>query len=428
MVFSWRKKKPRSFNGDKKKELEIPRHFLCPITLDLLKDPVTLSSGITYDRESIEKWLDDGNFTCPVSNQVLRSFDQIPNHSLRKMIQDWCVENRSYGVERIPTPRIPVSSAEVSEVLFSIMDSTRRLDQCACLDSLHKLKKWGLESERNKRCMVANAAAAGAIAAAFDAFAGESVDKNINVLEEILFVINWMFPLTEQAQLYIGSQASLHCIALFLKSEDLSLKQNAITVLAELLSCNQKYTQALTTIDGINKTLFHFINKPICPSITKPSLTLIYDIVSLSNENTTTEFINMGLIPLLLEIMIDSQKAICEKALALIDQLCETEQGRGFAYDDALAMPVLVKKILRVSELATEYSVSAIWKLSKGDEKALMEALQFGAFQKLLLLIQVGCNDKTKEKATELLKLLNPYRPGLECIDSLDFKNIKRSF
>ncbi|TYH98391.1 hypothetical protein ES332_A12G307600v1 [Gossypium tomentosum] len=284
MVFSWRKKKPRSFNGDKKKELEIPRHFLCPITLDLLKDPVTLSSGITYDRESIEKWLDDGNFTCPVSNQVLRSFDQIPNHSLRKMIQDWCVENRSYGVERIPTPRIPVRSAEVSEVLFSIMDSTRQLDRCACLDSLHKLKKWGLESERNKRCIVANAAASGAIAAAFDAFAGESTDKNINVLEEILFVINWMFPLTEQAQRYIGSQASLYCIALFLKSKDLSLKQNAITVLAELLSCNQKYAQELTTIDGINKTLFHFINNPICPSITKPSLTLIYHMVSLSNE------------------------------------------------------------------------------------------------------------------------------------------------
>ncbi|GMJ03616.1 hypothetical protein like AT3G02840 [Hibiscus trionum] len=89
-------------------------------------------------------------------------------------------------------------------------------------------------------------------------------------------------------------------------------------------------------------------------------------------------------------------------------------------------MPVLVKKILRISELATEYSVSAIWKLSKYEERVLMEALQVGAFQKLLLLIQVGCSDETKEKATELLKLLNPYRPGLECIDSLDFKDIKR--
>jgi hypothetical protein len=26
------------------------------------------------------------------------------------------------------------------------------------------------------------------------------------------------------------------------------------------------------------------------------------------------------------------------------------------------------------------------------------------------------------------LKLMNPYRAGLECIDSVDFKNVKRSF
>ncbi|KAJ6295023.1 hypothetical protein OIU76_023004 [Salix suchowensis] len=91
----------------KGEELVIPNQFVCPISLDLMKDPVSLSSGITYDRESIESWLDGGNFTCPVTNQVLRSFDQIPNHSLRKMIQDWGVANRSYGVERIPTPAGP---------------------------------------------------------------------------------------------------------------------------------------------------------------------------------------------------------------------------------------------------------------------------------------------------------------------------------
>ncbi|GMI77377.1 CYS, MET, PRO, and GLY protein 1 [Hibiscus trionum] len=211
MVFSWRKRKPR--NGDKKvhnMELEIPRHFICPIALDLMKDPVTLSSGITYDRESIEKWPKDGNFTCPVTNQVLRSFDQIPNHSLRKMIQDWCVENRSHGIERIPTPRIPVSSAEVSEILFSITDSRRRLDRCGCLDSVHKIKKWGLESERNRRCVVANGTA-GVIAAAFDAFAGDSFEKNAHahLLEEMLYVMYWMFPLAQEAQIYLGSQASL---------------------------------------------------------------------------------------------------------------------------------------------------------------------------------------------------------------------------
>lgn len=436
-MFSWRRKKNTGRHGDKKRkdhQLEIPRHFLCPVTLDLMKDPVTLSSGITYDRESIETWLEDGNFTCPVTNQPLRSIDQIPNHSLRKMIQDWCVENRNYGVERIPTPRIPVTSEEVIEILFEISDFYRRLDQCGCLDSLHKIKKWCTESERNRRCITSNETAA-VLAAAFDAFATDSFERNAQVLEEILCLLNWMFPLSnKEAQLNLGSQPSLHCMVWFLKyRDDLSVKQNSMIVLKELLSCDQRYAQELASIDGVNEMLFKLIKNPICPSITKASLMVIFYIVSSSsNEKIKSEFVEMGLVSLLLETIVESERSICERALGIIDELCDSKQGREAAYNNALAMPVLVKKILRVSEFATEYSVSTIWKLckyeKKYEERVLIEALQVGAFQKLLLLIQVGCGDSTKEKTTELLKLLNPYRAGLECIDSVDFKSLNRSF
>ncbi|KAK6249840.1 U-box domain - like 10 [Theobroma cacao] len=436
-MFNWRRRKTTGRHGEKRrqqqqqqhKELEIPRHFLCPITLDLMKDPVTLSSGITYDRESIETWLEDGNFTCPVTNQLLRSFDQIPNHSLRKMIQDWCVENGKYGVERIPTPRIPVTSEEVSEILFAIMDSNRRLDQCGCLDSVQKIKKWCMESERNRRCITANETA-GVLAAAFDAFACDSFERNANVLEEILCVLNWMFPLDGEALEHLGSQSSLRCMVWFLKCRDLSVKQNSMAALKELLSCDQQYGEGLAAIDGVNEMLFNFIKDPISPSITKASLMVIFHMVSScsSSEKIKSEFLDMGLVSLLLETIVESERSLCERALGVLDKLCDSKQGREVAYNNALAMPVLVKKILRVSELATEYSVSTIWKLSKDEERVLIEALQVGAFQKLLLLIQVGCGDETKEKATELLKLLNPYRAGLECIDSVDFKSLKRSF
>ncbi|XVF50402.1 hypothetical protein PTKIN_Ptkin04bG0097200 [Pterospermum kingtungense] len=430
-MLSWRRKKSRAPH----KELEIPRHFLCPISLDLMKDPVTLCSGITYDRESIEAWLEHGNFTCPVTNQPLRSFDQIPNHSLRKMIQDWCVENRKHGIQRIPTPRIPVTSEEVSEILFAIWDSNRRLDQCGCLHSLHKIKKWCTESERNRRCILSNDETPGVLAAAFDAFATDSfeIERNANVLEEILCVLNWMFPLSKEAQLHLGSQASLRCMVWFLKHcKDISVKQNSMIALQELLSCDHKYVQELAGIDGVNEMLFKFIKDPVCPSIiTKASLMVIFYMVS-ANDKIKSEFVEMGLVSLLLETIVESERSVCERALGVVDQLCDSKQGREVAYNNALAMPVLVKKILRVSDLATEYSVSTIWKLCKYENRyeqgVLIEALQVGAFQKLLLLIQVGCGDKTKEKATELLKLLNPYKAGLECIDSVDFKSLKRSF
>ncbi|KAE9621730.1 putative aminoacyltransferase, E1 ubiquitin-activating enzyme [Lupinus albus] len=38
-------------------EIDVSPFFLCPISLEIMKDPVTISTGITYDRESIEKWL-----------------------------------------------------------------------------------------------------------------------------------------------------------------------------------------------------------------------------------------------------------------------------------------------------------------------------------------------------------------------------------
>lgn len=38
-------------------EIEVPKYFICPISLQIMKDPVTTITGITYDRDSIEHWL-----------------------------------------------------------------------------------------------------------------------------------------------------------------------------------------------------------------------------------------------------------------------------------------------------------------------------------------------------------------------------------
>lgn len=429
-MFGWRRKKAKfQKQGIYDKEFDIPRHFRCPISLDLMKDPVTLSSGITYDRESIEAWLDAGNFTCPVTNQVLRSFDQIPNHTLRKMIQEWCVENRNYGVERIPTPRIPVPPIEVSEILFRITTAKNRMDQVGCLESVQKIGNRAAESERNRRCIAANGAAP-VLAAAFDGFSTE-FEKNANLLEEILSVMNRMYPLDAESSLHLGSRSSLSGLVWLLKCRDLSVKQNAMTALKELLCFDPQFADPASAIDGVNETLFKFIKNPISNSITKSALTIIFHMVS-SSSNSKIEYVELGLLTLLLEIAMESEKSLCEKALGVLNQLIHCKEGREDAYENALTIPVLVKKILRVSELVTEYSVSIIWMLGKSgrkyEEKVLIEALQVGAFQKLLLLLQVGCGDETKEKATDLLKMMNPYRGGLECIETVDFKNLKRSF
>jgi hypothetical protein len=442
MILSWRrrrashggKKNSEVLNGSLDTEIRIPSDFRCPISLDLMKDPVALSTGITYDRESIEKWIEAGNQTCPVTNQVLTSFDEIPNQVLRRMIQDWCVQNRCYGIERIPTPRIPVTQYEASEICSRIAASTQREDHKRCRELVAKIKAWGKESERNRRCIV-NGGAASVLADSFHSFASVSIEKHVDLLKEILSVLPWMFPIGEEEQSKLGSAASLGCMVWLLNGEDLSARQNVVLVLKELLSLNQRHVDALAEIEGVAEALVEIIRDPICPKATRASLTAIFYMISPSpiSLRFAARFVELGVVSLILEILVDAEKGICDRALGVLAGVCDCKEAREEASENALTMPLLVKKMLNISGLATEFAVCILWKLCRNDREneggVLVDALQAHAFQKLLVLLQVGCSESIKEKVTELLKLLNLHRNKLDCVDSsMDFKYLKRTF
>ncbi|XP_028768740.1 U-box domain-containing protein 21-like [Neltuma alba] len=440
MVLSWSRKrvfrrarKGNAATGDLDVDVEVvvPTHFRCPITLDLMRDPVTLSTGITYDRDSIEKWVESGNRTCPVTNQPLISFDMIPNHAIRRMIQDWCVEHRSHGIERIPTPRIPVTQYEVSEICTKIMSATQRGDDSKCQQLVDKIKIWGRESERNKKCIVQNGAAT-ALANAFSSFSNASIEKNVGLLKDILGILTWVLPKGQegyaqiQTQSLLSSEASLRCMVWFLNSKDLSSRQNAALVL------KQVPIEPLAKTEGAIEALVKMIKEPVGPPATKASLKAIFQMVSSSNEKERIikRCAELGLVTLLLEALVDGGRGICEKALGVLDCICDYDEGKAVAKANMLTLPLVVKKILRVSGLASDFGVSILWKLcDKMDEDTLKEAIQVGAFQKVLVLLQVGCEERTKGKATDLLKLLNAYKNTVECVDSsLDLKHLKKPF
>ncbi|MQM07213.1 hypothetical protein Taro_040053 [Colocasia esculenta] len=71
-------------------EAAIPVDFRCPISLDLMKDPVIVTSGQTYDRESIGNWIASGHATCPKTGQVLSNSELVPNKALKNIISRWC--------------------------------------------------------------------------------------------------------------------------------------------------------------------------------------------------------------------------------------------------------------------------------------------------------------------------------------------------
>nr|CAD1836798.1 unnamed protein product [Ananas comosus var. bracteatus] len=54
-----------------------------------MRSPVSLCTGVTYDRSSIQRWLQSGNATCPATMQPLSSTDLVPNLTLLRLIRLW---------------------------------------------------------------------------------------------------------------------------------------------------------------------------------------------------------------------------------------------------------------------------------------------------------------------------------------------------
>ncbi|KAF8402635.1 hypothetical protein HHK36_010724 [Tetracentron sinense] len=74
------------------------KNFLCPLTKEVMKNPVVLESSQTYERTAIENWFDrciaDGRDpTCPVTGQILKSLEQSPNIGLAGAIEEWVSMN-----------------------------------------------------------------------------------------------------------------------------------------------------------------------------------------------------------------------------------------------------------------------------------------------------------------------------------------------
>ncbi|XP_030497195.2 U-box domain-containing protein 9 [Cannabis sativa] len=70
--------------------ISCPHEFRCPLSKELMRDPVVVASGQTYDRPFIQKWLKAGSRTCPLTQQVLSHTILTPNHLIREMISQWC--------------------------------------------------------------------------------------------------------------------------------------------------------------------------------------------------------------------------------------------------------------------------------------------------------------------------------------------------
>ncbi|KAF4396994.1 hypothetical protein F8388_004962 [Cannabis sativa] len=376
-------------------EIEVPQFFICPISLEIMKDPVTLSTGITYDRESIEKWLFSGkNECCPVSKQpIIPDSDLTPNHTLRRLIQAWCTMNASHGIERIPTPKPPINKTQIIKL---INDAKSPQSQIKCL---RRLRSIAAESETNKRCLES----AGAVD-----FLASLIGNNYNELEndmsfsdhfarasdEALCILNNLqLSETVLKNLMARNQELVESLTKVMQRGTCESRVHAVVLLKSLLEVADpmriiglrpelfvELVQVLKDQDQVSRAAF------------KAALQLLIQLCPWGRNRIKA--VEAGAVPVLIELLLEtnsSEKRRCvEVAMAVLDTLCGCAEGRAEFLHHSAGLAMVSKKILRVSQTASEKAVRILHSISKfsATSGVLQEMLQLGVVAKLCLVVQ----------------------------------------
>ncbi|KVH90570.1 E3 ubiquitin-protein ligase PUB23 [Cynara cardunculus var. scolymus] len=404
--------------GDLENDVEVPPFFVCPISLEIMKDPVTLPTGITYDRDSIEKWLfAKKNNTCPVTKNVVLDADLTPNHTLRRLIQSWCTLNPLSGVERVPTPRLPITKPQILKLLKDLKYPNLQMK------TLKRLKLIVLENETNKRSMEAVGAVDYLVNVINDqnnltssSPAGEYSDDDVERFglatpaDEALAVLYHMHL----------SQNGLQ--GLFAKGGDF------VDTLTRVMQCATANYESRTFAVLLLKSMFDAAqHMPVRTSSLKPEfftelVNILVDQISQKATKATLKLlINVCLwgrnriraaeaaaVPALIDILLDStDKRVSEMVLLALDLLCQCAEGRSELLKHGAGLAVVSKRIFRISPVASDRAVRILHSVAKfsGNTSVVVEMLQLGVVGKLCLVLQVDCGSKMKEKAMEILKM-----------------------
>ena len=65
----------------------IPHEFMCPISLTVMKEPVIISCGHSFDDINLRSWIQNGHSLCPVCNFKLDGDKIYMNYALKSIIE-----------------------------------------------------------------------------------------------------------------------------------------------------------------------------------------------------------------------------------------------------------------------------------------------------------------------------------------------------
>ncbi|KAI3429092.1 RING-type E3 ubiquitin transferase, partial [Psidium guajava] len=368
----------------------IPDDFRCPISLELMKDPVIVSTGQTYERSCIEKWLEEGHGTCPKTQQALISTSLTPNYVLRSLIAQWCEAN---GIE---PPKRPESSAfspadrTKIEVLLRKLISGIPEEQHSAAGEIRLLAKRNADN----RIAIAEAGAIPLLVSLLLTPDSRTQEHAVTALLNL--------SICENNKGAIVSSGAVPGIVHVLKKGSMEARENAAATLFSL-SVVDEYKVAIGG-SGAIPPLVALLSEGTQRGKKDAAAALFNLCIYQGNK---IKAVRASIVPTLMRLLTEPEGTMVDEALAILAILASHSEGKT-AIGAAEAVPILVEFISRGSPRKRENAAAILAHLCSGDQRHLAKARELGVIGPLTDLAQNG-TDRGKRKAAQLLERMSRY-------------------
>ncbi|KAL6008494.1 hypothetical protein ACLOJK_034006 [Asimina triloba] len=382
--------------------MEVYLYFRCPISMELMQDPVTISTGVSYDRKNIERWffIYKKN-TCPATMQTVPTFHLTPNHTLKRLILSWQHQHRHQHQHQHPHLSSSSSSntIEFAALLKTIQSAPFKVA------SLKKLRSC-IQANDHDHAFPRLLIDLGVIDVLEGVLLQNSADASdfsaFRACEEAVGILHHLQQFSEAAlaRLLSSKPECIRAMAILLQRGSAEARLHSLA----LLRTTWRREPELEL--DVFKCLLEVLSDGVCAKASSCALDALIEISGSSRRNKL-KAIEAGAICVLVELLPDSSRHKCEKMLFLMKRLCEIAEGRSALEDHGAGIAVVSKKLLRVSETATKMGVKVLWLVSsfRPTQRVLEEMLMCGAVKKLLGLLHMHARCSTKNKALKIIRL-----------------------
>ncbi|XP_062099007.1 U-box domain-containing protein 15 [Humulus lupulus] len=371
--------------------LMIPHEFLCPITLEIMTDPVIVASGQSYERESIQKWFDSNHRTCPKTRQTLPHLTLASNYALKNIILQWSEKN-NFKLPSKDNPRDQESSStDLKEEILSLIEGLSSSHLERQRKAVKKVRLLSKENPGNRILIAHN----GGIPPLVQLLSYP--DSNIQE-HAVTALLN--LSIDESNKKFIAREGAIPAIIEVLQKGSIEARENSAAALFSL-SILDENKMIVGLSNGIPPLVELLQNGTIRGK--KDAATALFNL-SLNQANKTRA-ISAGIVAPLFQLLSDTNLGMIDEALSIFLLIAAHPDGRQ-EIGQLSFIETLVEFIREGTPKNKECAASVLLELASNNSSFILAALQFGVYEHLDDMTRNGTN-RAQRKANALLQLMS---------------------